>query len=255
VIDLCSHLLHGLDDGPADFAGALAIARAAVAAGTETIVATPRIDTIHGVDPRSVHIAVESLRVRLAHEGIPLDVRAGGEIALDRLRQLSGVELDLLRLGGSRYLLIESPHDAHAAALEEAVLDLRARGYGVVLAHPERSPSLLRQPARVRRLVEAGALCSIASGSLSGYFGSAVRSFAIQLLREGLVHDVASDAHDDHRCSPDLLGGLAAAEPDLPGLSTQVDWLTRAAPAAILAGRPLPPRPELPRRRWRDRLR
>jgi hypothetical protein len=47
---------------------------------------------------------------------------------------------------------------------------------------------------------------------------------------------------------------LAAAAAQLPGLDGQARWLTEGVPAAILAGEPLPERPVLPSRGWRERL-
>src|ERR1700737_3394202 len=44
VIDIHCHVLPGLDDGPPSMPGALALAEAALAAGTTTLVATPHID-------------------------------------------------------------------------------------------------------------------------------------------------------------------------------------------------------------------
>jgi protein-tyrosine phosphatase len=88
-------------------------------------------------------------------------------------------------------------------------------------------------------------LCSITTGALRGDFGQLVRRFTIELLREGLVHDVASDAHDHLHRPPGLQGALENVEAELPGIAAQLEWLTNLAPAAILEGQPLPPRPAL----------
>lgn len=254
MIDLHTHVLPRLDDGPVTIEGSLALARAAVAAGTETMVATPHINDDCAVDPREVAFAVEALNHTLERHEIELEVVPGGEVSIARLGRLARAELDEVRLGDGPYVLVESPHVPLAGALEATIFELQVRGYQVLLAHPERSPVFLREPVRLRRLVEAGALCSITAGSIAGRFGRTVRAFTLTLLREGLVHDVASDAHDDRRRPPGLLAGFADAEAALPGLAGQADWLTRAAPEAILAGEPLPARPELdpPRSRaWR----
>jgi len=255
MIDLHCHLLPGLDDGPATVSEALALARAAVAAGTRTMVATPHIDHFHGVAPEEIPVAVAALSVRLGHEGIPLDVRGGGEIALTRLGDLREAELDILRLGGGPYVLLEAPLSMAAGDFDRIFLhEISAGRRRVLLAHPERCPAFQQDPDRLRRLVDAGALVQITAESMTGGFGRLVRTFALDLLREGLVHDVASDAHDTQRRPPDLLRAFAAAERDVPGLSAQVGWLTEEAPAAILSGDELPPRPALAgagrRRRW-----
>ena len=73
-----------------------------------------------------------------------------------------------------------------------------------------------------------------------------MHEFALGLVRDGLVHDIASDSHDPERRPPGLLKGIEAAEEHIPGLASLADWYTRDAPGALLAGRKLPPRPELP---------
>ena len=249
MIDLHFHLLPGVDDGPPDLEASLALARAAAAAGTRTIVATPHIDRRWGVDPDSVPGAVDRMRATLRDAHVELDVRPGGEVDLYRLADLRPEQLDAVRLGGGPYLLLECPHsDARGTGFPDAVARLRRRGEAIVLAHPERAPGFLRRPDDLAGLVEAGVLCSITSSALLGRFGGPVRDFALRLLREGLVHNVASDAHEPRRRGPELLAGLQAAERELPGVLGQANWLTCDVPSAVLAGEPLPERPELPRR-------
>jgi protein-tyrosine phosphatase len=254
VIDLHTHILPGIDDGPETIEESLDLARAAFAAGTRTLVATPHINRAYDVDPPRVREAADRLRDRLLQEGIELELLAGGEISTGRLPRLSAEELDALRLGDGPYLLIEAPLTSGARQLPEIVERLRSDGYGVLLAHPERCPGFHRDPGLLRGLVAQGALCSITAGALAGQFGRTVNRFALGLLREELVHDVASDTHDTARRPPDLRAPLAAGAVQLPGLDAQSSWLTEGVPAAILSGKPLPARPALPSRGWRERL-
>jgi protein-tyrosine phosphatase len=95
----------------------------------------------------------------------------------------------------------------------------------------------------IRTQVTASAFC--------GAFGRTVQRHAEELLREGLVHVVASDAHDAQRRRP----GLQEPMRDSAG-AAWVAWATQHVPAATLANEALPPAPdiELPRRsRWRRR--
>lgn len=255
MIDLHSHVLPGIDDGPDTLEGSLELARAAVAAGTRQLAATPHVNRRYELYPEDIARALAGLRKQIAAAGIELELVAGAEISTGRLPTLTREELDALRLGEGPYLLLEVPLGPGIGTLPSAVERLQRDGYGVLLAHPERSPGMQHDPGRLRRLVEGGALCSITAGSLAGQFGQIPRRFALSLLREGLVHDVASDAHDAQRRSPDMRAGLEAAAIELPGLEEQIDWLTRDAPAAILAGEPLPRRAPLPRPRKRGLLR
>ncbi len=244
MIDLHTHVLPGIDDGPDDRAGALALAAAARAAGTTVLVATPHITwDLPANDAARVAAGV----AELAQAGPAVELRTGGEIALPKAAELPEDELLGLRLGGGEWLLCESPLSADAAGFDAVVLDLQARGHRVVLAHPERAPLIQRDPGTLRRLVEAGALSQVTAGSLTGQFGRTVQAFTHDLFREGLVHVVASDAHDAVRRPPGLLDALLAADrADLPGLAGQVEWLTADVPRAVLDGGPVPARPVPP---------
>ena len=129
--------------------------------------------------------------------------------------------------------------------MERAVATVQDAGLTPVLAHPERSSMFLNDPDRLERLVARGVLCSITAASMEGGFGDRMRRFAIQLLTNGLVHDVASDAHDHVHRPPDLGTGFERLEPELPGIEEYRAWFTVTAPVALLAGRPVPPTPEL----------
>jgi len=256
-IDLHCHVLPGVDDGPATLAAALDLVHGAEAAGTEVIVATPHINGEHFIAPDEIAPAVAALQERVAAMGLGVTILTGGEIALPRLLDLSEADLSLLGLGGGPWLLLESPFGAVAGTFEPLIHEVQARGHRVLLGHPERCPAFQREPARLAALVDGGALVQVTAGALSGTFGRRVRQFALQLMRDDLVHVVASDAHDLQGRPPGTLDAVRAAEPDVPGIAARAGWLCAEVPAAILAGAPIPVPAPLPpaRGRWRQRLR
>ena len=243
MIDLHSHIAFGIDDGPADLDGALELARAAVAAGTTAIAATPHIDSHFGLTADDREVPLAAVRQALVEQGIPLTVIPGAEIALDRYVDLGEDELRRLRLGDGEFLLLECPLSNAAGAFDRFLNTLLTRGVRMLLAHPERCPDFQRRPERLDALVRAGALAQVTSASLAGRFGSTVQEAALHMLAEGLVHDIASDAHDAHRRGPDLQVGLEAAEHELPGAHALADWLAVGVPQAIVDGAPIPRRP------------
>jgi protein-tyrosine phosphatase len=244
MIDLHCHLLPGIDDGPRDLDGSLAIARRAVREGIETIVATPHVNSRYRNEAGTIAAAAESVREALAREEVPLQVLSGAEIAVNYLaeRELSG--LGSLTLGGGEWLLIEPPFAPVASGLVSTVQGLLWDGHRVVLAHPERSPAIHRDVSIVRRLADEGVLMSLTAGSLAGSFGSQARRMALALLDEGLAHNVASDAHDAGNRPPSIAAEIAQA-----GFADLTVWLTEEVPAAVLAGGLVPPRPAGPPRR------
>jgi protein-tyrosine phosphatase len=240
TIDLHFHLLPGIDDGPDTEAEALALAHAAVAAGTKTVVATPHVSWRYQNDTSSIQPALDKLRRRLRESDSPLEVLGGAEIALTRVADVPPSELGALAIGRGPWLLLEPPFTQSWTGLETVVQRLQQDGHRVLVAHPERCPAFRRDPGALAALVRDGALTSITAGALVGDFGQEIRSFALMLVREGLAHSVASDAHDLVKRRPGILAKLSEA-----GLEPLADWLAVGVPQAIIDGTSIPPRPNV----------
>lgn len=246
MIDIHCHILPGIDDGPPTQEGSLALARAAVAAGTREIVATPHVTWDHTHNTATAIAAgVADLEAALTREQIPLRLHTGGEIAMTRAAELGDDELVALRLGGpgGTHLLVECPLSPNAVGIEPLLGMLRSRGHAIVLAHPERCPAFQRDPASYARLVAQGMLGQVTAGALVGRFGREVQELGDHFVREGLAHIVASDGHSADRRRPSIGEELVEA-----GFGDQADWLARAVPHAVLTGAAIPPSPAMPSR-------
>jgi protein-tyrosine phosphatase len=238
MIDLHSHILPGLDDGARSLEDSLDIAWAAVEDGITVIAATPHVrdDWPTGVDV--MESRVQELRAELERARIPLELRPGGEIALEWLTRLSDEELRRFGLGGNpRYLLIETPYYGWPLALSDRLLSLRSAGFTPVLAHPERNTEVQASPQRLRRLAEAGVLIQVTAASIDGRIGKRPKDCARRLIDGGLAHMLASDAH--HASVREV--GMSAAAKAVGGVLAR--WLTEDVPQAILADEPIPQRP------------
>jgi len=228
VIDLHSHVLPGLDDGPPDMAGSLALAHAAARAGTRVMAATPHVGHRYPVVPGELAERVAVLNEALAAARIPLDVVVGGERLVEDA------------LGGSSCLLVECPFVASGGVLPALATHFRDLGFRVLLAHPERSPECHQDPELLPELVEDGCFVQLTASSFAGDFGRTVRRYAHALLAAGLVHVVASDAHDAADRGPEMLDTVARAvrRAGLPPEATE--FLTEDAPRALLEDTALP---------------
>jgi protein-tyrosine phosphatase len=234
VIELHTHLLHGIDDGPASETEALELARALHSDGARIVVATPHVSKAHPDTPTLLDERLAATRENLAVAGIDLDVRPGAEIELTELDGLDDGALRALALSGGPWLLLECPHIAYPFGIQGRISELRGRGFEVVLAHPERSPHLREDLGMLAELVDAGAVCQVTAASLAGNLGRGNHRASWEMLDAGLVHAVASDAHDTAGRPPgmSLARELIAGARD-PGLA---DALTREAPQAIVDG-------------------
>ena len=245
MIDLHCHLLPGIDDGPRDLRMTLAIAQLQLDAGVRTVAATPHVSWDLPTSAETIAHGVAEVRAELAARGLPLEVVPGAEVDVHRAEQLGDEQLRALALGGGPWLLLEAPLQ-RGIPLEPVVHALLERGHRILLAHPERAPGLQRDPDALRRLTDAGVVTQITAGSLTGRFGRTVERYATVLAEEGLVHTIASDAHDAVRRPPGMREVLRVA-----GLAPLGPLLTEEVPAAILAGEEIPPVPARPRARRR----
>ena len=182
---------------------------------------------------------VAELRAAIQGEGIPIDVRPGGEIAIAWLDRLSEEDLVRFGLGGSpHYLLVEFPYAGWPLSLHEWVFRLVTRQITPVIAHPERNADVQANPDELRPLVDAGALVQITAASLDGRIGRSSKAAAMGLIDRGLAHLLASDAH-----TPDVREAGLKAAAEAVGDAALARWMTLEMPMAIVTDAPLPRRP------------
>lgn len=241
MIDLHSHVLAGIDDGPPDLEGSLALVRAAAADGTRTIAATPHLrHDFPAVRPQEIAGRCADLNAAIPPE-LGVEVVPGAEIDVLWAQSASPEDLRLASYGGrGTDLLLESPYGPLTGAFEEMVFRITLLGFRVLLAHPERNPSFQRDPGRLTELVRRGVLVQLTAQSLTRS-GKRSHKLAVSLVEGGLAHVIASDAHRAQEIrSPVLSDAVRATARMGPGRG---QWMVTEAPAAILAGEPLPAPP------------
>ena len=247
-IDVHCHVLPGVDDGAPDLETSLAMLRAAAAAGTATMIATPhQHPTRYPNRPEPLREAFALLcsardESVAAGETLP-ELHLGSEVHLDESLVSRIQEGELLTLAGGPFVLLELPDVFPTRAVEQLLYELQVAGYQPVLAHPERVGQLAREPRLVERFVGLGALTQVTAHSVSGRFGPECRALTHRLLEARLVHVVASDAHDLQRRPTPLAEARAAVVEAFD--EDEARRLFEDAPRAILCGGELlapPPR-------------
>jgi protein-tyrosine phosphatase len=243
-VELHFHLLPGVDDGPSDLANALELARAAVRDGTRLVTCTPHAAF---VDVAEIPERVRDLQAALGEAGIDLEVGAGAELSWDDVADLSGAELETVAQGppGRRWLLLEAPLPGTGTldGLQASAQELRDRGFGLLIGHPERSPALSGAPGAVERLLAAGDRLQVNGSSLTGYHGARARAAALELVGAGRATVIASDAHRPDDRAPSLSAAVAVLRRHGTSLA-QAEALVGTAPRALLE-RGLAPRERL----------
>lgn len=249
MIDLHCHILPGIDDGAPDLETALEMARIAVADGVTVTACTPHImpGYYENTGP-DIRVRVRRLQAELDEAGIPLRLTTGADVHLVP-GLASGLRSGhLLTLADSHYFLFEPPHHVAPPRMEDAVFDVMAAGYQPLITHPERLRWIESHYEVMTRLAHAGAWMQITAGSLTGRFGKRSQYWAERMLDDGIVHVLATDAHNLRNRKPLLAEARELVAQRLGAQAASDMVLTR--PRAVLENAPassLPPAVGLPR--------
>jgi protein-tyrosine phosphatase len=253
MIDLHTHVLPGVDDGAADLAEALDMLAIAQKDGITCLAATPHYHpAISRLPAAEIRRRVEELARAAAERGIAVELVPGAEVHIT-----PGLARDpeaLMTLNGSRYLLLELPFHGYPPFVEHVVFELQVRGIVPLLAHCERIVHYQEHLEVLAALVERGCLVQLTGDSLLGHFGARAQAAAEAMLRAGMAHVLASDAHWP-RQRPPVLAAARDRVAELVGAEVARE-LVDTIPRRIIRDQPVEPgRPDLeaarPRRRWR----
>lgn len=196
MIDLHSHILHGIDDGASDIEVSIEMARIAVADGITHMACTPHIFPGKYENSSAIILpAIKALQSVLDDKKIALKLMCGADahVSIDLIdRIMLG---DVPTLNGSRYFLLEPPHEVLPPRLPELAEKALLAGYVPILTHPERLLWGERHYEVFIKLSDMGCLLQLTAGSLLGDFGSLAKRIAERILADGRAGIVATDAH------------------------------------------------------------
>lgn len=200
-VDIHNHILPGIDDGAPSMEYAVKMARQAVYCGTDTLVATPHraYRTRREAPPEWVRPQVQALQEVLDKANIPLRIVPGIEIPLRAsiAEDLTNGTLGTLGDAGT-YALVEAPFDHLPNDALDNLRKIRAAGFNVVLAHPERNAVVQRELSFIESCAELGLAFQLTTGSLLGRFGPRAQAAAEAILAHAAEWPliIASDSHD-----------------------------------------------------------
>jgi len=230
MIDIHCHILPGIDDGARDWETTLEMCRLARQDGVTHIVATPHANYEYQYD-RTAHLALlDQLRARVPE--LSFSLGCDFHLSYDNVED-ARQHLDRYAIGETRYLLVElSEYSTFNVA--QTLYQLQAAGLLPILTHPERNPIIVSQPELLDQLASAGCLFQITANSLTGFWGKRAQQFCVEMLRERMVHFIASDAHGVKNRTP-VLSQARDAAARIVG-PAEAEKLVAANPAAVVSG-------------------
>lgn len=192
--DIHCHILPGVDDGARDLDESLAMLEAAKRAGVTSIVCTP-----HCRDPYFDYNKMwDAFDLLVAHAGgFPLQM--GFEVNHAKLMDLGIAWVDHLHYDGSNEFLLELSTRAGELEFNEyerTIYDLQARGYQVIIAHPERYHAIQEDITVAERLMKMGCKLQASADFIAGGRLGREKKPAKRMFEENLYTYIASDAHN-----------------------------------------------------------
>ena len=197
-VDIHNHLAWGIDDGMPTEEDAMAALKQAKEDGITKIIATPHfvpgsqnLDDIEIMNHR-----IKDLKGLAHNYGIL--IYTGAEIFLNS-DYLEMIEEGLFHtLGNSSYILVE--FDVRRDMIQNDTADdklyeLIIREYTPIVAHVERYFPKGIDLDRVKNWIDMGCYVQINRTSILGLHGEMPKRNAFELLKRGLCHVIASDAH------------------------------------------------------------
>jgi protein-tyrosine phosphatase len=251
MVDLHCHILPGLDDGPDRIEESLEMAETAIADGITHVVATPHSSDSYRFDFATVRRLRDELQNRIGNR---LRLSTGCDFRLNPENLASlGKEPRRYCINERDYLLVEFNEVAIPPAMDKTLHEMQLSGLRLIVTHPERNVILRSHPERLREWVRRGCFVQVTGGALTGGFGMTAEQIALEWVGQGMVHFVASDAHNN-RSRPLRLRPAYEKVADQFG-EEKAHALFQENPQAAFEGRDLPHIPELPEAAARRRKR
>ena len=241
MVDIHSHILPEVDDGPKSWDVCVAMCRAAAADGITHIVATPHANDRYHYDRDYLEGLVAHLQ-QLLGDAPKITVGCDFHLSYDNLQD-AYAHPDRYVIAGTRYLLVEFSNYSVPQSTADSFLKLGDRGITPIITHPERNPILRESLQRVVEWAEQGCVIQMTGSALTGFWGERTRRAAEWLLEHQAVHVLATDAHDMEKRVP-ILSTSRSAAAQIVGKEV-AEALVEGNPSAIVSNQPLPhfPRP------------
>jgi protein-tyrosine phosphatase len=191
-----------MDDGAHTLEESIAMVRMAAEHGTTDLVCTPHANLTYRFEP-------ELIRDRLAEiaetSGTAVRLYSGCDFHLSYDNIQDAIEHpQKYTINHKHYLLVEFSDLLIFRNTPEIFSRLQEAGMIPIITHPERNSLLRQRVTQIEAWVAGGARVQITAQSLLGDLGRRAKAFSETLLGRGLVHFVASDAHDCSRRPPRL---------------------------------------------------
>ena len=197
MIDIHTHILPELDDGPSCLGQSVKIVKKAYDEGITAIVATPHtINGLYQCTPSQIINKCSLLSLELKKNEIPVHIMPGAEVHFTHETISLYDKGQLMTLNNlDTYILLELPPIFIMEGVLHVIQQMANRGIGVIIAHPERNATILKKPELISAFIYDDVLMQVTAMSIMGNFGKRIKKFSEKMISNDVVTFISSDIH------------------------------------------------------------
>jgi len=196
MIDIHSHFLPGIDDGAKNHSQSVKMIEQAIDIGITDLIYTPHFNEFIGEDyTKKIDNVFDQTTEFNIKNNLKINIHLGSEILADS-NILDLKYIDYLHGKKNNYLLFELPHFYEFEEISDIIFKLKLKNITPILAHPERSIKIQENPDKIIHWIQQGCVMQMNAGSIMGQFGRKCGDLSKRLLDSGMIHLIASDAHE-----------------------------------------------------------
>lgn len=196
MVDIHSHIINNIDDGSRSLDESISILKNMQDAGFTEIVFTPHyiLDSKYQNTIKEKKEKLKLIEKKLKEENINLKLYIGNEIFIDS--QISKeIGKNAYPINNSKYILLELPMSGEFNNSLGIISGLISQGYKVVLAHPERYETVIKDINILDEYKSLGVIFQSNIGSIFGMYGKDVKKTIKKLFKRKYIDLLSSDIH------------------------------------------------------------
>ncbi len=197
MVDIHSHILFGVDDGAKELANSLTMLGIGIEEGIHTFFLTPHLYTYDEEYLTKIRNHFKILKDEVITRDMNCRIYLANEI------HFTHQILDIIKNPQICYdtnpkvFLLEFPFDVFPMTAIDVLKVLTERGFAVIIAHPERNGSIIKNYKIIDRLKQIkNVYLQVTAASIIGHNGRAIQKITKKMLKNGHLDFVASDCHN-----------------------------------------------------------
>ena len=200
MIDFHNHIIPNIDDGAKSLEMAIDMLREAEKQGITDVVSTvhfqhPKMDG-KNTSYSFIHDKYLDLKKVLSDNDININIHLGAEVFY--LPNLTSIlENPLVTIGNGKFMLIEFQTKILPPIYLEELFKLQKENITPIIAHPERYREIQKNIDLAKEWLSRGFVLQLDCGSILGHFGEECKKISMELIKQGCIQIIGSDAHNN----------------------------------------------------------